>query len=192
MPKFKLHAAERITPEDGRPASTWKPGSDKALFLHTGGDSVPRFLAARGNIEHGKHKTAQHNTTQHNTTHTHTHIHGEETQGKETLIRYYASSASWTATTTRVRQKSGVAIVVTVESSGFSNTFIWFKTPFPVFVAVHFHCHLGTALQNITCVVTIAAIVWSAFYRRPLEITACLSTVVWLLLNRAHFWATCT
>ena len=48
MPKFNLHAVERIRQEDGRLASTWKPGSDKALFLHTEGDSVPRFLAARG------------------------------------------------------------------------------------------------------------------------------------------------
>jgi hypothetical protein len=60
------------------------------------------------------------NTTQHNTTYTHTHTHGEETKGKETLIRYYASSASWTAATTRVRQTSGVDTVFTEEASGFS------------------------------------------------------------------------
>jgi len=69
-----------------------------------------------GNTEHRKHNTTQHNTH----THTHTHTHGEETKGKETLIRYYASSASWTATTTCVRQASGVDTVVTEEWSWFS------------------------------------------------------------------------
>jgi hypothetical protein len=69
------------------------------------------------------------NTTQHKT-HTHTHTHGEETKGKETLIRYYASSASWTATTTRVRQESGVDTVVTEESSGFSTR--WYGLEFHI------------------------------------------------------------
>jgi hypothetical protein len=48
MQKFKLHEVKRITHEDGGLELMLKPGSDKALFLHTEGDSVPCFLAARG------------------------------------------------------------------------------------------------------------------------------------------------
>jgi len=171
MPKFKLHAAERITQEDGRLASTWKPGSDKALFLHGEGDSVPRFLAARG--EHWAQKT-QHNTTQH----THTHTHGEETKGKETLIRYYASSASWTAATTRVRQASGVDTVFTEEASGFSTRSYGLKLHFrfsspSIFSVIWVQPYI--ILHYITRAVTIAAIVWSTLYRRTYEFTACLS-----------------
>jgi hypothetical protein len=70
----------------------WKSRYDKAFFPAEG-DAVPCFLAARGGGGEGR----EYNT----------HIHGEEAKGKETLIKYFASSASWNGTTTRVGCRKG-------------------------------------------------------------------------------------
>ena len=116
MPKFKLHAVECITQEEGRRVNVKTRVRQGIVSAHRG-----RLCAAFPGSSGGTLSTE--NITQHNTTQHNTHTHGEEMKGKETLIRYYASSASWTATTTRVQQASGVDTVVT-EVKLVLNTFI--------------------------------------------------------------------